>query len=95
MESMRGGMQTLDGRSGRNWTLLWGNSAGACGCTGSILPPILLVTSKTLARFVEALRGGKPPAAVRYLLTSPADKSACKRMNLYLRWMIRRTHGCG
>ena len=28
-------------------------------------------------------------AALRYLLTSPADGSACKRMLLYLRWMIR------
>jgi uncharacterized protein (TIGR02757 family) len=29
--------------------------------------------------------------ALQYLLTSPADGSACKRMNLYLRWMVRRT----
>jgi uncharacterized protein (TIGR02757 family) len=28
---------------------------------------------------------------LRYLLTNPADGSACKRMNLYLRWMVRRT----
>lgn len=41
----------------------------------------------SLARFVEALR----TPAIAYLLTSPNDKSACKRMNLYLRWMIRRT----
>jgi uncharacterized protein (TIGR02757 family) len=36
---------------------------------------------------------GLKPAlqALQYLLTSPADGSACKRMNLYLRWMIRRT----
>jgi len=33
----------------------------------------------------------KEPAALRYLLTSPDDGSACKRMNLYLRWMVRRT----
>ena len=45
----------------------------------------------SLARFIEALRGGQPPPAVRYLLTSPNDKSACKRMNLFLRWMVRRT----
>jgi uncharacterized protein (TIGR02757 family) len=41
----------------------------------------------SLARFVAALRVD----SIRYLLTSPNDKSACKRMNLYLRWMIRRT----
>src|SRR6266513_4856121 len=29
--------------------------------------------------------------ALRYLLTSPKDGSACKRMNLFLRWMVRRT----
>ncbi|HEV3485109.1 MAG TPA: DUF2400 family protein, partial [Vicinamibacterales bacterium] len=41
----------------------------------------------SLARFVEALRVD----GLEYLLTSPNDKSACKRMNLYLRWMVRRT----
>ncbi|HEV7922992.1 MAG TPA: TIGR02757 family protein [Thermoanaerobaculia bacterium] len=43
----------------------------------------------SLTRFVTALRDGSP--ALSYLLTSPADGSACKRMNLYLRWMVRRT----
>ncbi|HEX2121829.1 MAG TPA: TIGR02757 family protein [Thermoanaerobaculia bacterium] len=45
----------------------------------------------SLARFVEALGTPASSPAFRYLLTSPNDKSACKRMNLYLRWMIRRT----
>jgi uncharacterized protein (TIGR02757 family) len=50
----------------------------------------------TLARFVEAIlrtENGKRKTenALRYLLTSPNDGSACKRMNLYLRWMVRRT----
>ncbi len=32
-----------------------------------------------------------PPAAgVRFLLPSPRKKSACKRLNMYLRWMVRR-----
>jgi len=58
----------------------------------------------SLTRFVEALLcvgrtsvrpdGLKPvpheAKAVRYLLTSPRDGSACKRMNLFLRWMVRR-----
>src|SRR5438309_3428036 len=34
----------------------------------------------SLARFVDALGSD-------YLLTSPRDGSACKRMNLFLRWM--------
>ena len=45
----------------------------------------------TLARFVEAIRSGSTSSALRYLLTSPNDGSACKRMNLFLRWMVRRT----
>jgi len=50
----------------------------------------------SLARFVKTLRSParRPlPAArsLQYLLTSPRDGSACKRMNLYLRWMVRRT----
>jgi len=38
----------------------------------------------SLARFVDRLGSD-------YLLTSPRDGSACKRMNLFLRWMVRRT----
>ena len=44
-----------------------------------------------LALFVERLRaaaGGH--AACPSLLSSPEDGSACKRLNLYLRWMVRR-----
>lgn len=32
------------------------------------------------------------PQGVRYLLPDPSDGSACKRWNLYLRWMVRPTH---
>lgn len=36
-------------------------------------------------------RGRLPPdAGVRFFLPSPEDGSACKRLNLYLRWMVRR-----
>jgi uncharacterized protein (TIGR02757 family) len=49
----------------------------------------------TLSRFVAALRelpdARSPTPSMQYLLTSPEDGSACKRMNLYLRWMVRRT----
>ncbi|HEX8253486.1 MAG TPA: TIGR02757 family protein [Thermoanaerobaculia bacterium] len=48
-----------------------------------------------LTRFVNALRNAPgaqhPTPALEYLLTSPVDGSACKRMNLFLRWMVRRT----
>ena len=53
----------------------------------------------SLARFVDVIingRAGRAPtagetSALHYLLTSPNDGSACKRMNLFLRWMVRRT----
>ena len=45
----------------------------------------------SLIRFVEALIGSRKTKALDYLLTSPANGSACKRMNLFLRWMVRRT----
>jgi uncharacterized protein (TIGR02757 family) len=46
----------------------------------------------SLARFVAAiLPPSQPSTPLRYLLTSPNDGSACKRMNLFLRWMVRRT----
>jgi uncharacterized protein (TIGR02757 family) len=36
-------------------------------------------------------RGGLPEkAGVRFFFPSPASGSACKRLNLYLRWMVRR-----
>ena len=34
-------------------------------------------------------RSRHPSAALRFLLPSPADGSACKRWNLFLRWMVR------
>ncbi len=57
-----------------------------------------------LIRFVEGLRsldvspfyrGGRLPsrAGVHFFLPSPASGSACKRLNLYLRWMVRRGDG--
>ncbi len=56
---------------------------------------------EALGRFVDALLARAPDlprdAGVRHLLTSPAGGSACKRMNLYLRWMVRGGDGidCG
>jgi uncharacterized protein (TIGR02757 family) len=47
----------------------------------------------SLARFASAIHSHASPRAprsLRFLVSSPADGSACKRMNLYLRWMVRR-----
>jgi uncharacterized protein (TIGR02757 family) len=48
----------------------------------------------SLGRFVTSVlppTANRQPPTLRYLLTSPRDGSACKRMNLFLRWMVRRT----
>jgi len=34
---------------------------------------------------------GAAERSLRYLVSAPRDGSACKRMNLFLRWMVRRT----
>lgn len=49
-----------------------------------------------LRQFVETLKSLDtspitPGDFYGHLLSSPADGSACKRMNLYLRWMVRST----
>ncbi len=46
-----------------------------------------------LAKFVAAILGGTRSKTLRFLLSSPEDGSACKRMLLYLRWMIRPADG--
>lgn len=43
-----------------------------------------------LTRFCESLTEETPPSAgLNYLLASPSRGSACKRLNLFLRWMVR------
>lgn len=49
-----------------------------------------------LRRFCDSLHaqyaarhGGDVSRGLKYLLSSPTGSSACKRLNLYLRWMVR------
>src|SRR4030042_572803 len=49
-----------------------------------------------LSRFCDSLKqkyacehNGRVSRGLKYLLTSPTDGSACKRLNLFLRWMVR------
>ena len=49
-----------------------------------------------LSKFCESLQamyasehGGQISRGLKYLLASPAGGSACKRLNLFLRWMVR------
>jgi uncharacterized protein (TIGR02757 family) len=55
--------------------------AGFAADDGTVLP--------ALAAFVAALRALSPRPCPS-LLSSPEDGSACKRLNLFLRWMVRR-----
>jgi len=50
-------------------------------------------SARALALDHGGLYGGRrlpATAGVRYFFPSPEDGSACKRLNLYLRWMVRR-----
>lgn len=44
-----------------------------------------------LQKFTSEIKKGNPQnSGLEYLIPSPAKNSACKRLNLYLRWMIRK-----
>jgi uncharacterized protein (TIGR02757 family) len=56
-------------------------------------PALVSFTERALKLDHEGLyRGRRVPAraGVRYFFPSPTGGSACKRLNLYLRWMVRR-----
>lgn len=54
-------------------------TAGMHGSDETVIPG--------LSSFVARLAGG--PVSCTYLMPSPAGGSACKRLNLFLRWMVR------
>lgn len=62
------------------------------GCLGSCLTAHVAPGDRTvtdgLANLVDELRAGGS-GELNYLLPSPRDGSACKRLNLFLRWMVR------
>lgn len=47
---------------------------------------------KALSGFQEIVFSGEYPIHPKKHLPSPAHNSACKRMNMYLRWMVRTDH---
>lgn len=61
------------------------------GCFVSGMPPGDVTVVNALRAFSQALvpAGGPGAASCGYLLPSPERGSACKRMNLFLRWMVR------
>ena len=46
-----------------------------------------------LARFADALRGETTSRSLRHLISDPRAGSACKRLVLYARWMVRPADG--
>lgn len=56
---------------------------------------LISFVARALNRDVRAFYRSKPPAGegIRFLLPSPAEGSGCKRLNLFLRWMVRRDDG--
>jgi uncharacterized protein (TIGR02757 family) len=43
----------------------------------------------SLLNMYNSRNSGKTSWGLKYLLVNPADGSACKRLNLFLRWMVR------
>jgi uncharacterized protein (TIGR02757 family) len=52
--------------------------------------PALSVFCKLLLKIHAGIRGGNISKGLRYLLPSPSSGSPCKRLNLFLRWMVRK-----
>ncbi|MCS6798977.1 MAG: TIGR02757 family protein [Myxococcota bacterium] len=48
---------------------------------------------EAIARWADALRGRRPTRTLRSLVPDPRSGSACKRLLLYLRWMVRPDDG--
>lgn len=48
---------------------------------------------EALARLADRLRGPDAPRSLRHLVPDPRAGSACKRLLLYARWMVRRADG--
>lgn len=67
-------------------------AAGDDDKTADVGPALESFSARTLALSHDGLYGRGPlprDAGVRFFFPSPVDGSACKRLNLYLRWMVR------
>jgi len=57
--------------------------------TDANIIPALSNFCDSLTGMYAVEHGGQVSRGVKYLLTDPARGSACKRLNLFLRWMVR------
>jgi len=55
----------------------------------NIIPALSKFSKSLLEVYAEKL-GGQIGRGLKYLLADPSEKSACKRLNLFLRWMVRK-----
>jgi len=66
---------------------------GCAGDAADVGPALASFSARALALDTGGLYPGRRAprdAGVRFFFPSPEDGSACKRLNLYLRWMVRR-----
>jgi uncharacterized protein (TIGR02757 family) len=54
----------------------------------SVVSALSKFCDRLLETYAEA-HGGQATRGLKYLLAGPANGSACKRLNLFLRWMVR------
>jgi len=64
-------------------------SGSAYGCFLEGVSPSDETILPAMSRFTERILKASAHGTPGHLIASPAKKSACKRMNLFLRWMVR------
>ncbi|MBN2269431.1 MAG: TIGR02757 family protein [Sedimentisphaerales bacterium] len=60
-----------------------------CEPTDANIIPALTRFCGTLSQMYAARHNGRVTAGLQYLLANPEKGSPCKRLNLFLRWMVR------
>jgi len=63
--------------------------ARGCGRGDQNIVPALSMFCDSLSAAYAKQHDGRVSRGLKYLLASPARGSACKRLNLFLRWMVR------
>ena len=61
-----------------------------CGPADKNIVPALSKFCASLCQMYAAEHDGRVTAGLQYLLASPERGSPCKRLNLFLRWMVRK-----
>jgi uncharacterized protein (TIGR02757 family) len=67
----------------------WGRSGEIYSNDKNIIPALTKFCDSLWATYVKG-HNGQPSVGLKFLLAGPAGGSACKRLNLFLRWMVRK-----